>query len=180
MFLSASEFFTNIVDGLAQAWAWVMALDWAETWNYIKNIGLSGAALLAIRYGVPFLKGKTANKKYQAILDGVLALSETVNAVKDEEKTLKEAVSLLLANIEATAQVNATSKMLTTEQRQIFLDIAQKIAEFKPLLAKKIQVAAEDGKITADEAMEIASEVSPEIKETLLTPISELLPKSGE
>ena len=181
MFLSASEIFTNIVDGLRVAWEFVKNLDWAATWEYIKNIGLTGAAVIVVRYAVPFLKGKTANKKYQNILDGVLAVTETVNTLSTQEKTLKEGISLLLSNIEATANVNATSKMLTTEQQQIFLDIAAQIAAFKPLLAEKIQEAVADKVLTAEEGMEIAKEISPEVGDALLTPISTLMaPKEGE
>ena len=180
LFLSASEIFTNIVDGLGEIWAWVMALNWAEVWDYIKNIGLSGVALIAIRYGVPFLKGKTTNSKYQTLLDMVSALGETVNTVETENKTLKDGISLLLTNIQATAQVNATSKMLTADQQKMFLDIASKIEAFKPQLADKIEQAVSDGKITQDEALEIVEEASPELKQTLLTPINDLIPKSGE
>lgn len=180
MFLSASEIFTNIVDGLRVAWETVKNLNWLEVWEYFKNIGLAGAALIAIRYGVPFLKGKTTNKMFIQLLNGVQALGSTVEALKTDNKTLKDGMSLFLSNIEATCSVNATSVMLTAEQKQVFLDIAAQCQAFKPLLAEKIISAVEDGKLTATEGMEIAQETSPEVAQTLLTPISDLLPKTGE
>lgn len=185
IFLSATDFFENIVDGLWQFWVNIQNADWTTITTQLKNWIVGGGMLALVIKAIPFLKN--SNKP---ILNGLGEISEAlVNAIakiqelKSENATLKDGLKAVVSYLETTANINLSSKVLSEEQKQMFqtaiialLSVQNELATH---IAVELEKVADDGIITKEEALTIAEHI-PVIEKTLGTPIAGLIPKGDE
>ncbi|MFA5195430.1 MAG: hypothetical protein WC401_06510 [Bacteroidales bacterium] len=185
MFLSASEFFSNIVDGLLSFWATIQNANWSEIAEQIKNWVLTGAGagtiIVIISKIVPLLKNANAPilKELGKIGEALLIANTEIKKLKEENATLKDGVKATISYLETTAQVNLSSKVLSEEQKTLFKSAIDTLQSTETKLAthvaNDIETIIADGIITADEAIAL-TEHEPIIKKALGTRIEDLMP----
>lgn len=171
MFIAISDFWNNIAIALEQFTQNVGEWDWANISTQVKNWLLSGSGVAAIglflKFGVPYFK---SNK--QLALMGKLI--ERVASSELEQQTVG---NILTDYISLQSDVNVTSKTLTPEQKQRFVDLSAQLklmqSERLQDIGKDIEEMVEDNVITADEAIELAKNL-PIVEEALGTKLSDI------
>jgi hypothetical protein len=169
MLLKLSQGIIEFINGIG-TWDWTTIVEWA------KNFVLSGSAIVAIKYALPFFKNSNRPILAQLAVLGekIVAAEQTYQDLKAENATLKQGLFAVLGYMETSAQVNLTSKTLTAEQKATFLSWLEVV---KPLLHPEVvaeaQEAVADGVVTAEEVASIAEKV-PRVAEVLLTPLNSI------
>ncbi len=185
MFLaSASEVLTNIAQAIQDWINSIPAWNWTSIWDWIKGIvtgSVGGVSLWAIlKYAIPFLKdGKTKEllAKVVAQEENIKLLTSIVEESRSESKTIREVFTEYLS---LQSETNATSRTLTLEQKQAFLDFAAKLRLIgtteTDIVANKVEETVEDGVVTAEEAIALA-EATELGQKVLGTSIDSIIPK---
>lgn len=164
MFLSAVDIFTKIVDGFngwlenIPNWNWDSIVEWLKL--SVQTLGIGGIIALLVKVVKPFVEDKT-------VLNNVIDLANKLDQYKEENSTIK---TILTDWVSLQANTNLTSKTLSAEQKQAFLDIAERMkAVGIPNVTEKaeqIEEIVEDGKVTAEETIALAE--STKVGQTIL------------
>ena len=173
-----------IIDFVNQMGTW----DWPTIVQVIKDTlvgsGFVGGVMVVIKYLLPFLRNsnKPILQEIGAVLTQLVFLKEKIQQLERENATLRSATTQILGYIEIGAEVNLTSKSITSEQKariKSWLD-AYKISmgDSANAIIAQIENVIDDNQITVEEVMELGSNVQV-IEKALGTPISQLIPKSG-
>ena len=182
IFLSATDFFSNIVEGLWELWLNIQNADWTTITTQAKNWILGGGFIVLLTRVLPFLKNSTKPilKKLGEIAEALLTANSEIARLKQENATLKDGVKATLSYLETTANINLSSKVLSEDQKvalQTAIITLQSVGtELTDHVADEVEKVVSDGVITQEEAITIA-EHAPIIEKTLGTPIANLIPK---
>ena len=150
--------------------------NWTDITTWLKNFVVGGGLLVALKYAVPFFKNsnKPVLNQLGALGEKIIQVEQTYQDLKAENATLKTATFAMLGYIEASAQVNLTSKTLTPEQKASFLAWLETVKPLlHPELVAQAQEAVADSVVTAQEVTAIA-ERAPRVAEVLLKPLSQI------
>ena len=182
IFLSATDFFSNIVEGLWELWLNIQNADWTTITTQAKNWILGGGMLALVIKAIPFLKNsnKPILKGLGEIGEALVTANAEIKKLKQENATLKDGVKATLSYLETTANINLSSKVLSEDQKvalQTAIITLQSVGtELTNHVADEVEKAAADGVITQEEAINLAEHI-PVIEKTLGTPIANLIPK---
>jgi len=182
LILSASEVFSNIVDGLLNIWVQVQNMEWSTIFADVKNWVVGGGMVVFVAKVLPFLKNsnKPILTKLGEIAEKLLIANAKIDSLELENLSLKDGLKATVNYLETTAQVNLSSKVLSAEQKALFQNAVFALqavgTELTTHVASEVQTVVADGVITADEVITLA-EHAPVIEKALGTPISDLMPK---
>jgi len=183
MFLAIDETLTNIAIAIQEwfngieNWDWVTITTQAKNW--LVGGGMATLVGLTVKYGLPFLKNsnKPLLEQFAVQAEIITALQNKIVSMDESQKTVG---NVLGEWIGLQADVNATSRTLTAEQKQTFVDVASKMRLVNntqiTAAANEIDKIVEDNVVTAEEMVDLVKQTNVGQK-VLGTNINTIIPK---
>lgn len=149
--------YESMAEGLANIFELISSWNWVDISTQIKNWVLSASGLtvvaLFIKVAIPFFRN--SNKP---ILKKIAVLSDKVESMEKADQNIG---NILTEWIGLQSDVNATSRTLTPEQKEAFVQLSyrMKLASNPETIAagEKIQEIVEDGVVTIDEVKDLVA-----------------------
>jgi len=183
-----SEILIKISTGIQTFFETMGTWNWVDITNFIKNVLLGGGTVAGgfalARIVIPLLKNsnKPVLAQLGALTEKLLAVSEQVVSLHQENSTLRTTLASVGSYLETTANINLSSKTLTQAQKDQLVTWLNQyhtaIGNSATPTVEQINSVIADNVITAQEIVQLAETV-PILEKALGTPISQLMPKSG-
>lgn len=176
--MDLNEMLVKITSALMEFLNNIPNWNWDSIIANVKNFVVGGGMVVAVKYAIPFFKNsnKPVLTKLASVTETVLAYGEELKTLHTENATLKTALDMTIGYLETSAQINLSSRTLTTEQKALYdAWITRYKADFGTnATVEKVEQIMADNTITREEVVELGNNV-PVIERVLGTPIQDLM-----